>query len=138
MEEYIQSRSPDWNSLARALKGMIDDLGSCKIFHIDLNPSNIIVALDSQGQVRNAKAIDFENTWLVDTYPIENVYGMLSIESIENDKLRKPLIKAYLKLDHNLPRNMADWELDDFYEITEADRPVRQYINLPKLPTISS
>ena len=138
MEEYFQSRSPDWKGLARAVKRIIDDLASCSILHVDLNPSNIMVTRDSSGKIRNAKAIDFESTWLVNKDPIENVYGMLSIDAIPDDKSRKALITAYLKLDTDLPRNMADWEMDDFYEITEADRPVRQYTNLPKLPTIIS
>lgn len=138
MEDYIRRRSPDWGSLARALKRMIDDLGSCKIFHVDLAPNNIMVELDSHGKARNVRAIDFELLWLGDEYPIRNVYGMLSIEAIEDDKLRKALITAYLKVDMDLPRNMADWEIEDFYEITEADRPVRHYTDLPKLPTIIS
>lgn len=63
---------------------------------------------------------------------------MLSIDANPDDKSRKALITAYLMLDTSLPRNMADWGIEDFYNITEADPPLRHHTDLPKLPTIIS
>lgn len=143
LEKYLRGERPNFLSAAKAVKALIDQLDSCNVLHHDLGPHNAIVDVDSNGLVRSARAVDMEDTRLLETVQglRYNPYMMFSHpgddspagKRLEN-RLRQ-LNEAYLKLDPSLPRDMGQWEEERFDEYIDSS-PKRRYTDLPRLPKI--
>lgn len=138
MKKYLERKNRSLSSLARALKVLLMDLRTCKVVHTDLHDDNIILDLDRQGRVKNAKAIDLERTFIFDTVGAENAISLFQ-HVIEDPPSPPPaLILEMLKVDHSLPREMQNWEDYDFQRLADAIPRTRTYHDLPRLETFKT
>ena len=129
IDDYLKGQC-DLPSLARALKKLLDDLRSCGVIHRDLS-HNIMLTLSRHGRVIDAKALDFENTHLVNKVSIENME--ILFEGLSEDPPFPPpaLLLELLKIDRSLPREMKDWETYDFPLRVDEKSQIRKYNELP-------
>ena len=144
LETYVANNNedvPDLHKLAKSLKKLVDDLASCKIYHFDFHWGNVIVDVDHRNAVVSAKAIDLDDVRCLDRVPHENPFSLLRVsedDSIERVQFLRKLITAYLRLDRTLPRDMATWEVDEFYQVLERNQPERIFSHLQRVPIVDA
>ena len=131
----MEERECDWPSLAQALKKLTNDLKFCRIVHGDLQAHNIILGLDRHGRVKDAKAVDFEDTYLVKESPTDNLYILLSDMFGEQAIIPQELVKEMMKV-YSLPRDMLNWTDLDFDSLAHKIPRIRNFIGLPTLQVL--
>ena len=112
VKDYTSGKDVNMQQLAFGLKELFDELDRSRCFHGDLQTHNIIVDMDSRGNIGNVQAIDFGNSLLGKTKPNMNVLEFLS--GITDDERLKALIPYLRATGLKIPQNILEWSDPDY------------------------
>ena len=136
MDKYLKNRKCDWPSLARALKRLSNDLNVCRVLHSDFQAHNIILSLDQYGRVKDAKALDFEDTYLVKKLPTDNLYILLRDVVDKHSIIPRALVTEIIKV-CSLPHDLLDWTYHDFENHAHKTPRIRSFGDLSMLQVLT-
>ncbi len=105
--------------LAWGLKDLFESLDKSHCSHGDLHDRNIILDIDSSGNIENVQAIDFGNSDIAQSKPNMNFMGFLYfICSISDDTRLLALIPYFRATGLSIPDNILEWSDRDFEKHT--------------------